>query len=128
MCASTHLEPLPTLRPPQPGPRYWQLNAGVQNFKRSFAGECKRCDEMARRLDFLLNEVIAAGLTPLPRDEEAHLAPIPDLDSNLKQTHEEMRAMKANEVEVLRSHNALREHLLVLQVGVLGRQSLVARP
>ena len=81
MCASTHLEPLPTLRPPQPGPRYWQLNAGVQNFKRSFAGECKRCDEMARRLDFLLNEVIAAGLTPLPRDEEAHLAPIPDLDA-----------------------------------------------
>ena len=83
---------------------------------------------MARRLDFLLNEVIAAGLTPLPRDEEAHLAPIPDLDSNLKQTYEEMRAMKANEVEVLRSHNALREHLLVLQVGALGRQSLVARP
>ena len=35
------------------------------------------------------------------------------------QTYEEMRAMKANEVEVLRSHNALREHLLVLQAGVL---------
>ena len=37
------------------------------------------------------------------------------------QTHEEMRVMKANEVEVLRSHNALREHLLVLEVGALGR-------
>ena len=42
-------------------------------------------------------------------------------DSSLKQTHEEMRVMKANEVEVLRSHNALREHLLVLEVGALGR-------
>ena len=104
-------------------PRCWQLNAGVQRYKRSFSDECKRCDEMARRLGFLLNEVIAAGLAPLPRDEEAHLAPIVDLDSNLKQTHEEMRVMKANEVEVLRSHNALREHLLVLQAGVLGRQA-----
>mgnify|MGYP002006078812 FL=1 len=104
-------------------PRCWQLNAGVQSYKRSFADECKRCDEMARRLGFLLTEVIAAGLAPLPRDEEAHLAPIVDLDSSLKQTHEEMRVMKANEVEVLRSHNALREHLLVLQARVPGRQA-----
>ena len=89
----------------------------MQSYKRSFADECKRCDEMARRLGALLDQLVAAGLAPLPRDEEANLAPIADLDSSLKQTHEEMRVMKANEVEVLRSHNALREHLFVLQAG-----------
>ena len=97
--------------------QFRDLNQNMQAYKRSFADEVKRCDEMSRRLGFILQQVLSAGLAPQERLVTAALVPLADLDGNLKQTHEELQELKRSEVEVLRSLNAFKEHTHVLKMG-----------
>ena len=108
--------------------QFRDLNKNMQAYKRSFADEVKRCDEISRRLGFILQQVLSAGLVPQERDESASLAPLADLDSNLKQTHEELLELKRNEVEVLRSLNAFKEHTHVLKMGGAFSRSRGSQP
>ena len=44
----------------------FQLNPDVSAFQRKFTNDVRRCDEMERKLRFLLNELEKAGIEPRP--------------------------------------------------------------
>ena len=43
-----------------------QLNPDVSAFQRKFTNDVRRCDEMERKLRFLLNELEKVGIEPRP--------------------------------------------------------------
>ena len=72
---------------------------------------------MSRRLDNLLRMLRDNRLKPWDRDTDAALAPIADADSNVRQMDADLMQMRQQEVLAMNSHNALKEHLLVLTAG-----------
>ena len=93
------------------------MNAGVPFYKRAFSDEVRRCEAMSRRLDNLLRMLRDNRLKPWDRDTDAALAPIADADSNVRQMDADLMQVRQQEVLAMNSHNALKEHLLVLTAG-----------
>ena len=93
------------------------MNSGVPFYKRAFSDELRRCEAMSRRLDNLLRMLHDNRLKPWDRDPAAALAPIADADSNVRQMDADLMQMRQQEVLAMNSHNALKEHLLVLTAG-----------
>ena len=81
------------------------------------SAEVRRCEAMSRRLDNLLRMLRDNRLKPWDRDTDAALAPIADADSNVRQMDADLMQMRQQEVLAMNSHNALKEHLLVLTAG-----------
>jgi len=93
------------------------LNSGTNFFRRTFSDELKRCEEMSRVLDFLGKQLTSDGIVPARRDESAALMNVAVLSSKLDELQTDVRQMKMQELQVLFSLNALKEHLQVLQLG-----------
>ena len=52
-----------------------QLNPNVSAFQRKFTSDVRRCDEIERKLRFLLNESEKAGIEPRPAGSVEALDP-----------------------------------------------------
>ena len=95
------------------------LNGETPMHRRAFAAEMKKADEMTRRLGFLSAQVQSAGLQ-IPSADEAASSQLPGLDKveqQLRQAQVERLEGRAQETQVSRAHNALKEHLHCLALG-----------
>ena len=90
------------------------LNGDTPFYKRAFADEIKRCDDMVRRVNYLTAQVEAAEL-----ESPTATAPVPleVAEEAIRQTQTDLRESANNLTNVERSHNALKEHIQVLALG-----------
>lgn len=101
------------------------LNGELPRHKRFFSSEMKRADEMTRRINFLVAQVQAAGLSidPAPDTSDASsssrplLPTLEKVDALLRQAQADRLEGRNQELQVARAHNALKEHLHVLALG-----------
>jgi V-type H+-transporting ATPase subunit a len=75
--------------------QFKDLASDKNAFQRTFASQIKRCDEMARQLRFLAEEVGAAGLPLGSRLGERDLA-FDELESRLGRLEQEVTELNAN--------------------------------
>lgn len=83
-------------------------------FQRTFASEIKRCDEMARQLRYLSEEVDKANLPRGSRLADRELA-FDELEARLGRLEQEVTELNANTTSLKRSYNELLELQLVLE-------------
>jgi len=100
--------------------QFRDMNGDLPVYKRAFADEVKRCDDMARRTAWLYGQLEAAEL-PAPSSElsggVAMLPPLGAVEAALKQTQAQLQESRAQELQVRKAHNAIKEHLHVLRLG-----------
>mmetsp|Transcript_2122 Transcript_2122/g.5990 ORF Transcript_2122/g.5990 Transcript_2122/m.5990 type:complete len:830 (+) Transcript_2122:53-2542(+) len=101
--------------------QFRDMNGNTPVYKRSFADDIKRCDEMVRQVTFLHAQLEAVELSVPLFDPAAGnlLPPLEAVRGELKRTTTELKESKGQEVQVRKAHNALKEHLHVLQLGGL---------
>ena len=94
--------------------QFKDLNADRSAFQRTFASQIKRCDEMARQLRFLTDEVEKAGLPVGDRLGDRELE-FDELETRLARLEQEVTELNANSERLARSYNELLELQLVLE-------------
>lgn len=93
--------------------QFQDLNKAVNAFQRDFAAEVRRCDDMERKLRFIMEEINKAGVTGVYADPiEAETLntlerKIEEKDIELRQLNEQFEALVAE-------RNSTREHFEVL--------------
>jgi V-type H+-transporting ATPase subunit a len=75
--------------------QFKDLASDKNAFQRTFASEIKRCDEMARQLRFLTEEVDKAGL-PLGAPLGERQLDLDELESRLSRLEQEVTELNAN--------------------------------
>jgi hypothetical protein len=94
--------------------QFKDLNADKNAFQRTFASQIKRCDEMARQLRFLTDQVEKAGIPTGARLGDRELE-FDELESRLARLESEVTEHNANSERLQRSYNELLELQLVLE-------------
>jgi V-type H+-transporting ATPase subunit a len=94
--------------------QFKDLNADKNAFQRTFASQIKRCDEMARQLRFLTDQVEKAGIPTGTRLGDRELE-FDELESRLSRLESEVTEHNANSERLQRSYNELLELQLVLE-------------
>jgi len=93
------------------------LNPDVNAFQRKYVGEVRRCDEMERKLRFMLKEIEKAEIEVADTSEN-HEAPPPremiDLEAQFEQLENEMKESNANFEQLQKTSLELNElkHIL----------------
>jgi hypothetical protein len=94
------------------------MNGETPTYKRAFAAEVKRSEEMGRRLNNLAAQIEAAGLATADAPEPDSLLPTLDaVEETLRSTLAERQEARVHEQQVAKAHNALKEHLHCLALG-----------
>ncbi|CAN0906491.1 V-type proton ATPase subunit a3 [Linum grandiflorum] len=94
--------------------QFKDLNPEKSPFQRTYAGQIKRCAEMARKLRFFKDHMRKAGLSPSTRSISTDI----DLDSlevKLGELEAELMEINANDEKLQHTYNELLEYKLVLQ-------------
>ncbi|GJS92255.1 V-type proton ATPase subunit A3 [Tanacetum coccineum] len=91
------------------------LNADKSPFQRTYAGQIKRCGEMARKLRYFKDQMSKAGLTPAAITDAQTDINLDDLEVKLGDLEAELIEINANSEKLQRGYNELVEYKLVLQ-------------
>ncbi|CAI0435891.1 unnamed protein product [Linum tenue] len=94
--------------------QFKDLNPEKSPFQRAYAGQIKRCAEMARKLRFFKDQMKKTGLSPSTRTINTEI----DLDSlevKLGELESELMEINANDEKLRHTYNELLEYKLVLQ-------------
>lgn len=94
--------------------QFKDLNADKSAFQRTFASQIKRCDEMARQLRFLTDQVEKADLPMGARLGDRELE-FDELETRLSRLEAEVLEHNGNSERLQRSYNELLELQLVLE-------------
>ncbi|RMZ53545.1 hypothetical protein APUTEX25_003367 [Auxenochlorella protothecoides] len=97
--------------------QFKDLNPEKPAFQRTYAGQIKRCDEMARQIRFFQSELEKREIPVARRGADP---PTPDLDaleSQLAGLETELTQLNANTDRLDRSYNELQELQLVLETA-----------
>ncbi|KVH88978.1 ATPase, V0 complex, subunit 116kDa [Cynara cardunculus var. scolymus] len=95
--------------------QFKDLNAEKSPFQRTYAGQIKRCGEMARKLRFFKDQMSKAGFTPSGKTDAQVDINLDDLEVNLGNLEAELIEINANGEKLQRGYNELLEYKLVLQ-------------
>ncbi|KVI02018.1 ATPase, V0 complex, subunit 116kDa [Cynara cardunculus var. scolymus] len=95
--------------------QFKDLNAEKSPFQRTYAGQIKRCGELARKLRFFKDQMSKAGVTPSAKFEAKTDFNLDDLEVNLGDLEAELTEINANSEKLQRGYNELVEYKLVLQ-------------
>lgn len=98
--------------------QFKDLNADKSAFQRTYASQIKRCDEMARILRFLIDEIQKAGLLTGARLGDRELE-LDELEVRLTRLESEVIELTANTDRLKRSYNELLELQVVLERATL---------
>lgn len=98
--------------------QFKDLNAEKSAFQRTYASQIKRCDEMARILRFLNDEIKKAGLLTGARLGDRELE-LDELEVRLTRLESEVVELTANTDRLKRSYNELLELQVVLERATL---------
>lgn len=93
--------------------QFKDLNADKSAFQRTYASQIKRCDEMARQLRLLTDEVEKAGLPIGDRLGDREIE-FDELETRLARLEQEVTELNANSERLNRSYNELLELQMVL--------------
>lgn len=96
--------------------QFKDLNENESAFKRTYASQIKRCDEMARQLRFITEHVAKAGLPIGNRLGDRDLE-FDQIESRLARLEKEITDLNANSERLQRSYNELLELQLVLETA-----------
>jgi V-type H+-transporting ATPase subunit a len=96
--------------------QFKDLNEGESSFKKTYASQIKRCDEMARQLRFLGEQVAKAGLPTGNRLGDRHVE-FDLLENRLSRLEKEILELNGNNGRLQRSYNELLELQLVLETA-----------
>lgn len=95
------------------------LNPHVSAFQRKFVNEVKKCEEMERILDYLLQEIKKADI-PLPESPIIPPAPLPkhmlDIQEKLQKLEVELREVTKNKEKLKRNLLELIEYTYMIRV------------
>lgn len=94
--------------------QFKDLNSDKTAFQRTYASQIKRCDEMARQLRFLTDEIEKAGLHTAARLGDRELE-LDELEIRLSRLENEVVELTGNTDRLKRSYNELLELQLVLE-------------
>ncbi|XP_023769720.1 V-type proton ATPase subunit a3 [Lactuca sativa] len=95
--------------------QFKDLNVEKSPFQRTYAGQIKRCAELARKLRFFKDQMSKADIIPSGKlDTKAGLN-LDDLEVNLGDLEAELVEINANSEKLQRGYNELVEYKLVLQ-------------
>ena len=101
--------------------QFRDMNGDTPVYKRPFSEELKRCDDMSRKVTWLFNQLENVGLPApeydLPEDGVEMLPGLDAVEDALKAAKTELEASRTQELLVRKAHNALKEHIHVLNVG-----------
>ncbi|XP_069475793.1 V-type proton ATPase 116 kDa subunit a 2 [Ambystoma mexicanum] len=86
------------------------LNPHVNTFQRKFVGEVKKCEELERILDYLLQEIRKSGIH-LP---EGHIIPSAPLPKHMLDIQEKLQKLEVELREVTKNQEKLKRNLLEL--------------
>ncbi|KAI7730531.1 hypothetical protein M8C21_006244 [Ambrosia artemisiifolia] len=95
--------------------QFKDLNAEKSPFQRTYAGQIKRCGEMARKLRYFKEQMSKAGFTPTVKIEAKTDISLDDLEVKLGDLEAELIEINANSEKLQRGYNELVEYKLVLQ-------------
>ncbi|KAJ0680616.1 putative V-type ATPase, V0 complex, 116kDa subunit family [Helianthus annuus] len=95
--------------------QFKDLNAEKSPFQRTYAGQIKRCGEMARKLRYFKEQMSKAGFTPTVKTDAKSDISLDDLEVKLGDLEAELIEINANSEKLQRGYNELVEYKLVLQ-------------
>lgn len=95
--------------------QFKDLNAEKSPFQRTYAGQIKRCGEMARKLRFFREQMVKAGWSPSMRSIRSNDIDLDHLEVKLGELEAELLEINANNEKLQRTYNELLEYKLVLQ-------------
>ncbi|KAH9593369.1 V-type ATPase [Trypanosoma melophagium] len=95
------------------GFQFIDLNSDVSAFQRDFVQEVRRCDDMERKLRYLHEEIVRAGVTGLS-DEVAERETMFSLEHKVDERESEVRELNEQYQSLIEERNRSREHLEVL--------------
>ncbi|KAI3432044.1 V-type proton ATPase subunit a [Psidium guajava] len=95
--------------------QFKDLNADKSPFQRTYAAQMKKCGEMARKLRFLREQMIKAGLSTSTRPLAGTDVDVENLEVKLRELEAEIIEMNANNEQLQRTYAELAEYKLVLQ-------------
>jgi len=96
--------------------QFKDLNEHESAFKRTYASQIKRCDEMSRQLRFISEQVAKAGLPVGNRLGEREFE-FDQLENRLTELEQELVNLNGNSDRLQRSYNELLELELVLETA-----------
>lgn len=96
--------------------QFKDLNENESAFKKTYASQIKRCDEMGRQVRFISEQVAKAGLPVGNRLGDRHLE-FDLLENRLSRLEKELVELNANSDRLQRSYNELLELQLVLETA-----------
>ncbi|KAK5843905.1 hypothetical protein PVK06_000040 [Gossypium arboreum] len=95
--------------------QFKDLNSDKSPFQRTYAGQIKKCGEMARTLRFFKEQMLKAGVSPSAKSVEETEIDLDDLEVKLAELEAELTEMNANGEKLQRSYNELVEYKIVLR-------------
>ncbi|XP_012449923.1 V-type proton ATPase subunit a3 [Gossypium raimondii] len=95
--------------------QFKDLNSDKSPFQRTYAGQIKKCGEMARTLRFFKEQMLKAGVSPSAKSVEETEIDVDDLEVKLAELEAELTEMNANGEKLQRSYNELVEYKIVLR-------------
>ncbi|CAL1355742.1 unnamed protein product [Linum trigynum] len=94
--------------------QFKDLNPEKSPFQRTYAGQIKRCAEMARKLRFFKDQMKKAGLSPSTRNISTD-DDLDNLEVKLGELESELMEINANDEKLRHTYSELLEYKLVLQ-------------
>nr|GEW93131.1 V-type proton ATPase subunit a3 [Tanacetum cinerariifolium] len=95
--------------------QFKDLNADKSPFQRTYAGQIKRCAELARKLRFFRDQMSKAGVKPSAKSDAKADFNLDDVEVTLGDLEAELTEINANSDKLQRGYNELVEYKLVLQ-------------
>ncbi|KAK8985214.1 hypothetical protein V6N11_068481 [Hibiscus sabdariffa] len=95
--------------------QFKDLNSEKSPFQRTYAGQIKKCGEMARTLRFFKEQMLKAGLSPSATSVAQTDIDVDDLEVKLGELEAELIEMNANGEKLQRSYNELVEYKIILK-------------
>ncbi|KAK9077339.1 hypothetical protein SSX86_005676 [Deinandra increscens subsp. villosa] len=95
--------------------QFKDLNSEKSPFQRTYAGQIKRCAELARKLRFFKDQMSKADIKLSAKSEAKAEFNLDDLEVKLGDLEAELTEINGNNEKLQRSYNELVEYKLVLQ-------------
>ncbi|KAD0624550.1 hypothetical protein R6Q59_022661 [Mikania micrantha] len=95
--------------------QFKDLNAEKSPFQRTYAGQIKRCAELARKLRFFKDQMSKADVKPSAKSDAKAEFNLDELEVKLGELEAELTEINGNSEKLQRSYNELVEYKLVLQ-------------
>lgn len=93
--------------------QFVDLNSDVSAFQRDFVQEVRRCDEMDRKIRFLLEEIRKAGIVCVP-SVSMHGETMFSLEKKIEDIYSEVEELNGQYTSLIEKRNRSREHMEIL--------------